>query len=231
MSKTGVEAVAVLHRYFPKGAANLAKSLKKANLKNKILEEWREEQLIGFIEALKTNAHDLKGAYIKKRVATVAWVARNILELDIWIDYCNLSDVHAKRFQDDSVRDLLGLFSAVRAITVEEHGEEIPQLKEAQQILEKSAEAVFGVVDEKYLRVDKAADELGRRNAFVQINKMYSKLAHPTAWALKSGLWSAADQRVCDDLFACGAVMVAQTLLKVSDFITQKMNNRHSQNP
>jgi hypothetical protein len=36
----------------------------------------------------------------------IAWIARSLLELEIWIDYCNSSPELAEQFQQDALRDL-----------------------------------------------------------------------------------------------------------------------------
>jgi len=60
------------------------------------------------------SAMDLEPAYLRRRIPALAWAIRNLLELSIWIDYCNLSEQHAKRFSDDRLRDLRGLSKAVQ---------------------------------------------------------------------------------------------------------------------
>ena len=72
------------------------------------LPTWRVEQLIEFIGLIDWFVEDLQKAYEQERVMTVAWLARNLLEIFIWVRYCSLSESHAKRFHEDAMRDFYG---------------------------------------------------------------------------------------------------------------------------
>jgi hypothetical protein len=41
----------------------------------------------------------------------IAWLTRNLVELRIWAEYCSASDENALEFHEDSVRDLIELYS------------------------------------------------------------------------------------------------------------------------
>jgi hypothetical protein len=45
----------------------------------------------------------------KADLAFIAWMARNILELSVWIQYCSRSRSKAEEFYDDAIRDLVDL--------------------------------------------------------------------------------------------------------------------------
>jgi hypothetical protein len=47
---------------------------------DKLMPNWRAEQLIKFIGLIDWFAEDLEDAYEKERVMTVSWLARNLLE-------------------------------------------------------------------------------------------------------------------------------------------------------
>jgi hypothetical protein len=187
MSGEANDLISVLHKFFPERAEGLAGFLKQENGKARKLEEWRERQIINFIQTLILSTGDLERAFIERRITTLAWTTRNLLELSIWIDYCNLSDVHAKRFRDDAARDLHGFSQAIQSLQVHETGIEDTHLKQAQQKLATFAHS-WGIsaLEDDFTKVSIAAKELGRDVPFLGLNKLLSKLAHPTAWAVNS---------------------------------------------
>lgn len=103
-----------LHQLFPERSLMLVSALREKNKEDKKLPEWRSEQIAKLAITVIQSAMDLEPAYLCGRMSALAWATRNLLELSIWIDYCNLSDQHAKRFSDDSLRDLYGLSKAVQ---------------------------------------------------------------------------------------------------------------------
>jgi hypothetical protein len=225
MSKKGEAAIAALRAYFPEWASTLSQRVSELNGSKQVLEKWKEEQLIKFIQVLKVNAEELERAHTEQRAPTLAWVARNILELDVWIDYCNLSDSHAKRFMDDSWRDMVGFFNAVDSLIQEsDRSDFILAFTGAQDAIRKVAQHLTGSVDEKYLHVDKAAEELGRRDIFVGINKVYSKLAHPSAWLVAHSIHIHASEDICDALFVDGVLMLTTALKKIRGHIRERFS-------
>jgi hypothetical protein len=216
MSGKGEAAIGALRNYFPERAAALSRRVSALNAGKQVLEKWREEQLLKFIQVLKVNAEELERAHTEQKAATLAWIARNVLELDVWIDYCNLSDSHAKRFMDDSVRDMVGFFATLASLSQESQKSDLIHAATlAQDVVGKVAQHLIGSIDEKFLRVDKAAGELGRRDIFLGLNKVYSKLAHPTAWLVSHSMQLHANENFCDTLFADGVLTITKALTKI----------------
>jgi hypothetical protein len=180
--------IALLEEFFPVRADFLAGFLIEANNSEKRLDAWRERQLFNFIRLLTQNAEDLVKGYREQRIRKVAWAARNILELWVWVDYCNLSDAHAKQFRDDTARDLVGFVKAVQMIEVHNQGKQHVELAEKHRELVTFVESAYGIkqLDDDFTRVSEAAKELGRQIEFLALNKLCSKYAHPTSIALNS---------------------------------------------
>lgn len=130
-------------------------------------------------------AMDLERAYLERRITTLAWATRNLLELSIWIDYCNLSNQHAKRFSDDSLRDLYGLSKAVQRTVEVESGVKSTDMDRALSNLAQFAQSLgIQALEDDFKHVSEAAKELGRLQKFQAANKLLSKFAHPTAWVV-----------------------------------------------
>jgi hypothetical protein len=224
MGQEGEGTIADLHMLFPIRARLLAIHLKEANAEEKKLEEWRERQIVNFIEMLMLNALDLERAYVEKRASTLAYVARNLLELSIWVEYCNLSDSNAKWFSDDVTRDLFGLSRALQGIGVLATGTEDPGLKKAQDRLVKFADSTLGIknLDDDFKRVVQAAQELSREKSFIALNKTFSKLAHPTAWAVNSVLSVDMNNYFCELFLLEGVVLAMSTITQIREVILKK---------
>ena len=229
MLKQREAALAKLREFFPNGATRLADDLVNLNAKYKCFEGWREQQLLKFIEALKLNAEELERAYGAKKAPTVAWVTRNLLELDIWIDYCNLSDTHAKRFKEDSMRDVLGFFDALHALAVDQNGRGVPEIARAQELVQDAIQKVFGVTDANYLRTDQAAEEVGRKKQFACLNRMFSKFAHPTAWLVDTGDWLLNSEEGCDGFLTSAVMIGCGGIIKIHSHVSQRFSSAEEQ--
>jgi hypothetical protein len=79
-------------------AEKLVRSIRINNGKAKKLTKWRERQITTFLKIVSDTSSDLIIAYRKKRLATVAWLTRNLLELSIWIEYCTSSEANGRSF-------------------------------------------------------------------------------------------------------------------------------------
>ena len=61
---------------------------------------------------LRNNLRHYRDTIVAERngdLAYVAWLARNILELRVWIEYCASSVANTLEFYDDALRDLVDL--------------------------------------------------------------------------------------------------------------------------
>jgi hypothetical protein len=179
------KSLADLHQLFPERSLMLVTALRERNKEGKKLPEWRSEQIAKLTITVIESAMDLEPAYLCGRISALAWATRNLLELSIWIDYCNLSDQHAKRFSDDSLRDLYGLSKAVKTTLEAEAGITSSELDVALSNLSQFAQQ-WGIasLEDDFKRVSDAAKELGRGAGFQAANKLLSKFAHPTAWSV-----------------------------------------------
>lgn len=176
-------------------------------------EEWREKQLLDFIEILQVSAYDLKRAHEEKKIATLAWITRNLLELSVWIEYCEKSDANAKRFRDDALRDMYGWSTAIHKLYQEKSGKDNPSLKTSIENL-KTFAVTKGIptLEDDFKRVSEAATTLGLGKRFVNFNKLYSKFAHPTAGLVHTVRAIEADAEMRDMFFTDGATLALRSL-------------------
>jgi hypothetical protein len=83
------------------------------------------------------------------------------------------------------MRDLHGLSDAIQRSIEADSGSRDNSLEQKMTELEAFAQSQgIQKLDDDFKAVSKAAKELGRAPAFGSMNKLLSKLAHPTAWAI-----------------------------------------------
>jgi hypothetical protein len=170
---------------FPEPAIALVRII-HANQEATRIEPWRRRQLVNFITILAVLAGEFKKSYQRKNLGAFGWATRCLLELSIWIDYCNLSNEHAKAFYDDEVRDAYGLSKAME-VYLRAKGKEHDFMQKTKDAVIGHAQSL-GISDpyDDFKRVADAAEEVGRKEEFSSTNKMLSKFAHPTAYAINT---------------------------------------------
>jgi hypothetical protein len=110
-------------REYPDKVRELLADLRAKNDKGAKIEPWKEDQLNKFGEIVVENVIELDRAFAEGNASKTAWVARNILELSVWVRYCNISDEHGKRFRVDGARDLAGIFEAFKKLHFDKNQE------------------------------------------------------------------------------------------------------------
>jgi hypothetical protein len=147
-------------------------------------ETWRLALAVDLVESVERNCEQLFETMGKDRLPTVAWIARNLLELHVWVTYCGVSRENAWRFHEDALRDISGLTDAHKkkcdAMGIQDDFSEIA----AQRITNVASEKLgLENIDSNFLSVAKAAIapgvDLGGR--FGPFHRSLSKFAHPTA--------------------------------------------------
>jgi hypothetical protein len=115
-------------------------------------------------------------------VPAVAWNARNMVELSVWIHYCGQSETNARRFYEDALRDMKGLVLSLGQIN-KFVGNRFEQEQSAHETLDHIALTQLGLdlIDADYASVSSAATAAGLSGWYLPTNKFLSKFAHPTA--------------------------------------------------
>ena len=120
-------------------------------------------------------------------LSLLAWRTRNLLELNVWCQYCCLKKGNSEIFFQDGCRDALDLSKYM-----DEWGKKTNQSEAWFENREDSKNKTIneankhGVsdLDDKYLRVSNVAKKCGLENSFSIHYKFLSKFAHPTAFRL-----------------------------------------------
>ena len=151
----------------------MAEYVSKAESHAQILDKIRQSIVL--------NQERLQYITAQTPVATSAWLARNLLELAIWAEYCRSSQERAQEFMLDGARDAYDALNIPQELLLPSSG----HLELRQELLDKSKDDGFDI-EESYTKVASAAKALGRGPLFRHMNKTLSKFAHPTAFAVFS---------------------------------------------
>jgi len=139
---------------------------------------------VDLVESIEHNCDQLLETLEKHRLPAAAWIARNLLELWVWVKYCGVSRTNAWRFHEDALRDLKGLTEAhaksCKAVNIVEETSAIS----AQRIQQVASEHLgLKEIDSKFLTVVEAsrAPDVHLGDQFTPLHRGLSKFAHPTA--------------------------------------------------
>jgi hypothetical protein len=141
------------------------------------LKNMRADVLHMLHATVEENLRDIDEALNSGRMNTVAWLARNLLELLVWSSYCAMSEENSKQFVLDAARDVHDALNMPDGLLSKTFSFRAARA----EAIEKTKHDGFETLDENYTAVGKVAKELGKGDEFRHINKLLSKFAHPTA--------------------------------------------------
>jgi hypothetical protein len=180
----------------------------KAESQSQILDKIRQ--------SINLNQERLHHITNNTPVATAAWLARNLLELAIWAEYCRSDVEKAHQFLLDGARDAYDALNIPADLLTNSN-----HLELRQELLEKSKEDGFDI-EESYTKVFNAAKELKRERLFKHFNKTLSKFAHPTAIAIFS--LGGDTETLLRDKFQSAGLFFAKAGLMFTDLTTEVQN-------
>ncbi len=166
----------------PARLQEIGQSFRSANSGHRFIPDWREAIVVNLLRAISVYVEDLKKAFDERRCDGVAISARGLIELNIWVLFCNVSEENARIFLGDAGRDVREMLKTLQELYVLRFGKRHPSLDELSLEIEQAAveEKIEGI-EKKYLRVDQAAQSVGARASYVAFNRICSKVAHPTS--------------------------------------------------
>jgi len=205
-----------LQTVFPHFGQALITALKKENGEKKLLPEWRELQIIKLVNAINLYAADLTDRYRSKRIDALATITRNLAEICIWTQYCNLSEEKARTFFEDSARDFREMMESLQKLYTSTNGKPEAKLTEMLESFQTVA-AAHGIkdYDERYVSVRDAAEEVGRLEAFSTLYKAFSKLAHPTSLILALDPQTGSLSEMLNSLYVGGECFASASLREI----------------
>jgi hypothetical protein len=179
------------------------------------------------IDACLTNYRQMRQAHVDNNYPLLAWACRNLLELTVFMKYILSSEANARRFGADRLIDGVEIFTALRELELH-YDPSTPTVPLDNAIAQMRAQmAAENVTESGHLAVGRLADQVGMAEEFRTVNRVSSKLVHPTAWsvlAVNAEVNSFPDAK--DILFLSGVGYMAQMLIAAREH-----NNQHGMRP
>ncbi|MBV9769363.1 MAG: hypothetical protein JOZ32_07320 [Bryobacterales bacterium] len=195
-----------------KQCLDLIREIQKLN----VWAPWMLDLWQHLIPEVFLRCHALEEAFQAKELSASAWNARNLLELAVWVAYCAQSPENAKRFYDDKARDVFDFLEGVKVLASFAGSSSADLQKLADESKGRIVNLViadgYEAIDEAYLRVHKAAEEIGLGLFFTSLNKIFSKFAHPTAMTIFSFPDEAWRGEICSHLCLLGMTFANSSL-------------------
>lgn len=209
------KSLSMLDTFFPKHSRLLLSAIRKGSLAR--LAGWHEMLLVKLIHATSVNAAALRRAYDDPELYSIAFRARNLLELTIWTQFCGKSESNAKRFFYDAFRDAIGMGEASRRGLPETLKAKFKgTLDKSDAEMARSLDSVgMKPGDRRYTKVADAADAIGRKGEFLATNTLLSKFAHPTAMMVVSMPNNKIQKVFRASMLFEGAILGAQSLTAI----------------
>jgi hypothetical protein len=136
------------------------------------------------------------------------------LELRVWVEYCLKTPENAERFIVDAARDMDDLLAFVPASQVGG----LSEFYKARDGLTKRLAPNDSSA--RYTKVETAAKEISQHSLFQEVNRVQSKVAHPTALMVMvvGGLGKRERSVIRDVITKPGADMVRESIKLSKEF-------------
>jgi len=139
--------------------------------------------VIRLVHSMLKQQHNLTVGYMKSPLL-LAWACRNLLELDVITQYCLASPQNGKDFADDMWIDGIEIFESFKTwIQTIDPGTQTPELDHTIANF-RAEKAKHGLTRNKFLELKELANKAGMQDEYRHMNKVTSKLVHPTAFSV-----------------------------------------------
>ncbi len=215
------QAMDMIATAFPENSTFLQKALDVSVALDANVPRIQRSVLKALAISLSDNVADLKQSCLHPRLARHAWLARNILEIGVWIPFCAKSVQNAQTFKDDVARDFAQDLAASMSQTFDPFIRE--PLEEAYSfVVQRAAELGIDDLDSAFLRSSHAASQIGEAQFFRDYNKIFSKYAHPTAVSIMLRAEADPNDINIRNFARLGAIFAMRGLLRLRDFCLER---------
>jgi polyhydroxyalkanoate synthesis regulator phasin len=198
----------------------MGRAFEKANQGSNLFPFWRQLQILNFVRRVGLYARDLDESYRSDRIDSLAQALRNLMELDIWVEFCELSEENAKQFFDDMARDTREVIETHQKLYTDVNKKAYEGADDLYRSLkENAATLIVTNVEGKYTQVSDVAKKIGRNLRHSALYKIASKYAHPTSLLL---LMKEPPQRIIDAFYGAGSQLAISCLASVERSILKK---------
>jgi hypothetical protein len=109
---------------------------------------------------------------------------RNLLELAVFTKYVLMSEANARRFAEDRLIDGCNIITSLRTLEFHINPNSDTKLLDDALVRMQAQMAAENVTATKYLAVGSLAEIVGMKEEYACMNRVCSKLVHPTAWSI-----------------------------------------------
>jgi hypothetical protein len=145
---------------------------------------WFFQIVFELVDATLSNCDQMRLGYNGKNDHLLAWGCRNLLELAIFTRFVLVSEANARRFAGDRLVDGCDIITSLRALELHIDSQSDTTLLDEALCRMQAQMTAEGVTTKRYLATADLAEMVGMKEEFVCMNKVCSKLVHPTAWSI-----------------------------------------------
>jgi hypothetical protein len=136
------------------------------------------------VDASLTNYQELRRGFVEGNNPLLAWACRNLLELIIFLKFVLHSGDNARRFGDDRLVDGSELVRALRDLELHyDPNASTGILDDALDQMQRQM-STESITASKHLEVRRLAEMVGLKEDYAAVNRVCSKLVHPTSWSV-----------------------------------------------
>jgi hypothetical protein len=148
--------------------------------------EWFRELLVGLLNSTLREYQHLKLG-LRKSTALLAWACRNLLELNIYVQYVLKSEANAKRLAGERLADGIEIFDSFKTWAARNDPSLVTPAVDAElnSLIELKAQEDSAPV--RALSTRYVSAEVGLADEYANMNKVCLKLIHPTAYSVLAG--------------------------------------------
>jgi len=168
------------------------------------------------LDAALTNYGQLRLGYVDSNFHLIAWACRNLLELLVFTKYVLNSKANADRFAHDRLIDGREIIASLRDLELHCDPKADTSILDGWLASMEAQKTAEGVTARRFLATGDLAKDVDMREDYAAMNKVCSKLVHPTAWsvlAMNKGTNSFPQAR--EILFASGVGYITRLYLAI----------------
>lgn len=177
---------------------NLPTEIQKANILsaaflrmgNERGTDWTEgdgRMLFDVVNLIQSLLERCVDAALRSSVMELSVCVRNLFELTVISDYLSRSSANRIRFEGECALDTLEVMDSLRRIDERDPNNEANLIVQAKQRELEDKIAFLGLTGKRPRDTRLIARDIGREDDFSEIYKVYSKMSHPSAWAILGG--------------------------------------------
>jgi hypothetical protein len=145
---------------------------------------WFFQIVFELIDATLSNYDQLKIGYNTKNSHMLAWACRNLLELAVFTKFVLMREANARRFAEDRLIDGCDIITSLKSLELHINPKSDTRLLDDALARMQAQMVAEGVTAKKYLNTGNLAEIVGMKEEYLCMNRVCSKLVHPTAWSI-----------------------------------------------